>query len=212
MRSHPGYRHTETSAAPFRQVTPAYPPPLLLPRLNFRYQRCPGAPARACQSRPRGTPGPDANRADHDHQMVARYDGEPIMVPRWQAGRSRSERMKIGHTRSSSPSGGDTASRRSQRAKIRRAAKRRARPTACRRPQGPVMFFAPDPHTGHGRRQLVISMPLRMVSLAEQPPRGNGPALQGGVLSGAHVGASRAEGPGKPARCPSRMVIRSQDP
>ena len=117
---------------PVRQLTPAYPPPLLLPRPNFRYQRGPAAPARACQIRPRGTPGPDANRADHDHQRADRGDGEPIMVPRWQARRSRSERMKIGHTRSSSPSGGDDASRRSQRATIRREAKRRARPSACR--------------------------------------------------------------------------------
>jgi hypothetical protein len=31
-------------------------------------------------------------------------------------------------------------------------------------------MFAPDPRGGHGRRQLVILMPLMMVSLAEQCP------------------------------------------
>ena len=32
-------------------------------------------------------------------------------------------------------------------------------------------MFAPAPRAGHGRRQLVISMPLMMVSLTEQPPQ-----------------------------------------
>jgi hypothetical protein len=35
-------------------------------------------------------------------------------------------------------------------------------------------MFAPGPRAGHGRRQLVISMPFMMVSLAGQPPGGMG--------------------------------------
>jgi hypothetical protein len=72
------------------------------------------------------------------------------------------------------------------------------RPAAA--PQGHGMV-APDPRAGHGRRQFVISMPLMMVSLAGQPPGGMGLRYKGVLLSGAHGGASQAEGPGETGPC-----------
>jgi hypothetical protein len=61
---------------------------------NFRCQMGP-EPRPWRQIRRRDQPGPDANMADHDHQLVDRCEGEWIMVPGWLEQRSRPAGMKI---------------------------------------------------------------------------------------------------------------------
>jgi hypothetical protein len=59
----------------------------------------------------------------------------------------------------------------SQPEQIRRAAERRSPPVGLPPPPNDHGMFAPA-RAGHSRRQLVISMPPTMVSLANQPPGG----------------------------------------